>query len=278
MDDGGVQRPRLVASDVDGTLLDPMERVTDRTAAVIDRVLAADTPFVLVSGRPPRWIPPIARAAGLSGYAVCANGATVYDIGADEVVSVHGLDPVLLGDITHAVARILPEITVAAERASVGQSDVEPFAWEPDFRNPWGNPQGVAGEDNVRPRAEVLGRTATKLLIRHEGMTSQELADAVGAVLDGELEITYSSNHGLIEISAAGVTKASGLAEVCDRLGVSRERVVAFGDMPNDVSMLSWAGHGVAMANAHADVLAVADEVTAPNAEDGVAQVLERWF
>jgi len=278
MDDGRVERPKLVASDVDGTLLDPMERITERTAAVIDRVRASGTPFVLVSGRPPRWIPPVARAADLSGYAVCANGATVYDIGADEVVSVRGLDPVRLTDITHAVQRVLPEITVATERASVGESDVEPFAWEPDFRNPWGNPNGIGGEENVRPRAEVLGRTATKLLIRHQNMTSQEMAEAVDNVLPGELEITYSSNHGLIEISAAGVTKASGLAEVCDRLGVPAARVVAFGDMPNDVPMLRWAGHGVAMANAHADVLAVADEVTAPNAEDGVAQVLERWF
>ena len=89
---------------------------------------------------------------------------------------------------------------------------------------------------------------------------------------------TGASNHGLLEDSAAGVTKASGLALVCDLVGVPAERVVAFGDMPNDVPMLQWVGHGVAMANAHDDLLAVADEITAPNSEDGVAQVLERWF
>jgi Cof subfamily protein (haloacid dehalogenase superfamily) len=274
-----VERPALIASDVDGTLLDPLERITDRTAGVIARVLAADIPFVLASGRPPRWIPRVAEAAGLTGYAVCANGATVYDIGADEVVSVRDIPPERLQDVVHAVEAALPEITVAAERTRLGREQPNPFAIEPGFHNPWGNPTGEADAQAVAARAEVLGHRATKLLVRHRGMSSQQMAEAVRTVLAGlDLEVTYSSNSGLIEISAAGVTKASGLAEVCKLLDVDPDRTVVFGDMPNDVPMLEWAGHGVAMANAHADLLAVADEVTAPNSEDGVAQVLERWF
>ncbi|MPZ83018.1 MAG: HAD hydrolase family protein [Actinophytocola sp.] len=274
-----MDRPKLVASDVDGTLLDPLERVTSRTAGVISRVVAAGVPFVLVSGRPPRWIPPVARAAGLTGYAVCSNGATVYDIASGEVLSVHGLAPVVLNDVARAVRGVLPDIRVATERTSVGPSELAPFATEPGFRNPWGNPNGMDGENPEVPTAEVLGHTATKLLIRHSALTSRDLAEAAASVLDGAgLEITFSTNRGLIEISAAGVTKATGLSEVCDRLDVPSSRVVAFGDMPNDVHMLRWAGHGVAMANAHDEVLAAADEVTAPNSEDGVAQVLERWF
>jgi Cof subfamily protein (haloacid dehalogenase superfamily) len=274
-----VDKPKLVASDVDGTLLGPVEQITERTARVIERVLAADVPFVLVSGRPPRWIPRVAKAAGLTGYAVCANGAAVYDIGANEVLTTHELPSVTLHDVVNAVAAVLPEIRVAAERTTIGHVQPDPFAIEAGFRNPWGNPNGETDEPDVAPRAVVLGRPATKLLIRHRAMTSQQMAEAVEAVLVGaDLEITYSSNSGLIEISKAGVTKASGLAWVCDLLDVPAAKVVAFGDMPNDMSMLEWAGHGVAMANAHADVLAMADEVTAPNSEDGVAQVLERWF
>lgn len=274
-----MDKPRLVASDVDGTLLDPVERITDRTRRVIQRVLADDVPFVLVSGRPPRWIPRVAHQAGLTGYAVCANGAAVYDIGADEVLTVEELPAVTLHDVVAAVTAALPEVRIAAERTSVGREQHEPFAVESEFRNPWGNPNGETGTPDVAPRAEVIGRPATKLLLRHRGMTSQQMAAVVTDVLaDADLEITYSSNSGLIEISAAGVTKASGLAWVCAHLDVPAVKVVAFGDMPNDVPMLSWAGHGVAMANAHADLLAVADEVTAPNSEDGVAQVLERWF
>jgi len=274
-----VDRPKLVASDVDGTLLDPLERVSPRTAAVIAEVLASGTPFVLVTGRPPRWVTPIARAAGLTGYAVCTNGAAVFDLDADRVVSARDLDPVLLHDVTHALRRLLPDIRVAAERTPRGADSAAPFATEPGFRNPWGNPTGMDAENHEVPTAEVLGHPATKLMIRHRELSSDELARAATTVLNGAgLEVTYSTNRGLIELSAAGVTKATGLAEVCELLDVPAQRVVAFGDMPNDVEMLRWSGHGVAMANAHADVLAIADEVTAPNSEDGVAQVLERWF
>lgn len=274
-----VHRPDLVASDVDGTLLDPKEHVTDRTARVISRVLASDTPFVLVSGRPPRWIPRVAQAAGLAGYAVCANGATVYDIGADKVLAVRDLSPMRLRDAVAAIDSALPDVKVAAERTVLGRHQPAPFAIEHGFRNPWGNPSGETDSPDLAPRAEVIGHPATKLLVRHHGMTSGQMAEIIEPLIaDMDLEVTYSSNSGLLEISESGVTKASGLAWVCERLNVDPAKVVAFGDMPNDVPMIGWAGHGVAMANAHDDLLAVADEVTAPNSEDGVAQVLERWF
>jgi hydroxymethylpyrimidine pyrophosphatase-like HAD family hydrolase len=278
-----VDRPLLVASDVDGTLLDPLETVTPRTAGVIARVLAAGTPFVLVTGRPPRWATPIARAAGLSGYAVCSNGAAVLDLATGRVVFSRDLDPMDLHDVTHGLRALLPDIRVAAERTPHGGAGApHVFATEPGFRNPWGNPKdtdGMDAENNEVPTAEVLGHPATKLLIRHHDLSSGDLAAAARTVVDGTgLEITFSTNRGLIELSAAGITKATGLAEVCELLEVPAARVVAFGDMPNDLEMLRWAGHGVAMANAHPDVLAAANEVTAPNSEDGVAQVLERWF
>jgi hydroxymethylpyrimidine pyrophosphatase-like HAD family hydrolase len=91
-------------------------------------------------------------------------------------------------------------------------------------------------------------------------------------------DVTYSTNDGLIEISAIGISKAAGLQEVAGPLGISAEDVVAFGDMPNDIPMLLWAGHGVAMGNAHPETVAAANEVTAPNGDDGVARVLERWW
>ena len=90
--------------------------------------------------------------------------------------------------------------------------------------------------------------------------------------------LTHSSSDGLLEVSAAGISKATGLAALAAQHGVGAGQVVAFGDMPNDLPMLAWAGHAVAVANAHAEVLAAADEVTGRNDEDGVAQVLERWF
>ncbi|WP_199430802.1 HAD family hydrolase [Qaidamihabitans albus] len=271
-----MEKPRLVASDVDGTLLSPLERLTDRTIDVVGRAVDDGVPVLLVSGRPPRWIPAVAEQAGLTGYAVCANGAVLYDIGDDRVLDVHGLlDPVLLNDVAEALEHALPGCRLAAER--IGRSAIDPdvqhFVIEPHYSNPWGD-----GEGSTAPRAEILGHPAVKLLVSHGRMTSDEMARAARAALGGAVDITFSSGGGLIELAARGVTKATGLAEVGRRLGVDAEHTIAFGDMPNDLEMLRWAGHGVAVANAHPDVLDAADEVTAPNSEDGVAQVLERWF
>lgn len=260
---------------MDGTLLDPLERVSARTAAVVRRVVAADVPFVLVTGRPPRWVPPVAEAAGVTGYAVCGNGAALYDIDADRVLWQRTLDPVLLRDVTRAIDEALPGCRVATERVDVG-GDGRPsrrFLSEPGYQHPWWDP-----EHSATSRDQVLGHAALKLLIRHDNTTSEEMAEIASAVLDGAVNFTFSSRAGLLEISARGVTKATGLADVADRLGVAAADVVAFGDMSNDVPMLHWAGHGVAMGNAHPDALAAADEVTSSNAEDGLALVLERWF
>jgi Cof subfamily protein (haloacid dehalogenase superfamily) len=270
-----VQKPLLVASDVDGTLLTPAEDVSPRTAAVIARVLADGVPFVLVTGRPPRWVPRVAELAGVTGYAVCANGAVLYDIGADRVIEKTELEPVALQEYARALATAMPGVRLATERVGTSSMDGadEQFLAEPGYTHPWPNPDSAAAA-----LGQVLGKAAIKLLARHPDMTSGQMAVAAEAVLGDEVAVTYSSSNGLIEIAAAGVTKATGLADVAQRLGVAAADVVAFGDMPNDVSMLSWSGHGVAMANAHPEAIAAADEVTGPNGEDGVALVLERWF
>ncbi|MFD1147615.1 HAD family hydrolase [Saccharothrix hoggarensis] len=274
-----MQRPSLVASDVDGTLLTPLGRVSPRTAATVGRVLAADVPFVLATGRPPRWVPDVADACGVSGYAVCSNGAVIYDIGADRVVSAELLTPVQLTDLAGILDRALPGCALASERvgetARDGASRNSDFIADESYNHPWPDGgQPLPGHQ----RAQVLGLPAVKLLVRHAKMTSEDMAAAVGPLVDGQVAMTYSTNEGLLEFAAPGVTKATGLAAVSELHGVPATGVLAFGDMPNDVPMLSWAGHGVAMANAHPKALAAADEVTAANSEDGVALVLERWF
>jgi hydroxymethylpyrimidine pyrophosphatase-like HAD family hydrolase len=125
---------------------------------------------------------------------------------------------------------------------------------------------------------DLLSAPAVKLLVRKPGISSSELAAALARHIGVLGDITYSTNDGLIEISPIGITKAVGVAEVARPLQISAEDVVAFGDMPNDVPMLRWAGHGVAMGNAHPDAIAAANEVTAPNSDDGLARVLERWW
>ncbi|MCP2262296.1 hypothetical protein LX15_006032 [Streptoalloteichus tenebrarius] len=274
-----METPALVASDVDGTLLDPMERVTARTAAAVRRVVSAGTPFVLVTGRPPRWVMPVVDALGVTGLAVCANGAVVYDTAERRVLRAELLEPVLLHDVASTLDRALPGCAVAVERVGhhagtfFAENRYRHFLAEPNYEHAWPD-----ADSSEAQRAEILGHPAIKLLVRHQEMSSAEMAAAAGEMLGSAVDITYSTGAGLLELSAPGVTKATGLAAVAELLGVDRSDVAAFGDMPNDLPMLRWAGHGVAMANAHPEVLAVADEVAAPNSADGVAQVLERWF
>ncbi len=147
------------------------------------------------------------------------------------------------------------------------------FGHEPDYVVRW-ETDGM----RIAPVEELAAKGVAKLLVRHEGLDGDQLLAAARAALGGLAETTHSSSDGLLEISAAGISKASGLAAFAASHGVDAAEVIAFGDMPNDLPMLGWAGHAVAMGNAHPDVLAIADEVTATNADEGVAQVLERFF
>jgi hydroxymethylpyrimidine pyrophosphatase-like HAD family hydrolase len=303
-----MRRPRLVASDVDGTLLDPTDQISARTRAAVHRVLAAGVPFVLVTGRPPRWIPPVVEQLGHAGPVVCANGAVLYDAATDQVSYTVTLDPAQLRDVANVVATALPGAKLAVELPTgsaavngavangagvnrigvnrIGVNGAGPFLAEPGYLHPW------PGADAVdAPRDVLLGRPAIKLLACQPEASSDVMAAAVrellsvsppGAGVPGQrgahLDVTFATGCGLIEFSAPGVSKGTGLARLAAELGVAPADVLAVGDMPNDLSMLRWAGYGVAMANAHPAVLEVADEITKGNVEDGLAIVLERWF
>jgi Cof subfamily protein (haloacid dehalogenase superfamily) len=270
-----MQRPQLVASDVDGTLLDPTDRISERTRAAVHRVLAAGVPFVLVTGRPTRWIRPIVEQLGYAGLTVCANGAVHYDAATDRVSYSATLDPMQLRDAAHVVRTVLPGAKLAVElpTGSAAVNGADQFLAEPGYTHPW------PGADSVSaPQDMLLGRPAIKLLIRQANASSDVMAAAVHEILDGQLDVTFSTSHGLIELSAPGVNKGTGLARLAGELEIQAADVVALGDMPNDLSMLQWAGYGVAMANAHPTVLDAADEITSRNSEDGLALVLERWF
>jgi hydroxymethylpyrimidine pyrophosphatase-like HAD family hydrolase len=271
--------PRLVASDVDGTLLDPSDQISERTRAAVHRVVAAGVPFVLVTGRPPRWIPPVVEQLGHAGPAVCANGAVHYDAATDQVNHAVTLDPRQLRDAAEVVATALPDAKLAVELPT-GSAEVDgadQFLAEPGYTHPWPGADSMAASRDL-----LLGRAAIKLLVRQETASSDMMITAVrellGAQLTAPLELTYSTSYGLIELSAPGITKGTGLARLAAALGIAAADVLAVGDMPNDLSMLRWAGLGVAMANSHPTVLEAADEITAGNSEDGLARILERWF
>ncbi|MFR9752740.1 HAD family hydrolase [Nocardia sp. 004] len=265
----------MVATDVDGTLIDHEERVTDRTKAAVGALLADGVSFVLATGRPPRWIAPVVEGLGYAPLCVCGNGAVLYDSATDRVLDSVTLDVATLSWLAEVAERALPGCGLAAERVGASAHDaVTPqFVSSPLYVHAWLNP-----DDTAVAREEVIDAPAIKMLVRLPGARSSDMRAALAPIVGERADITYSTEHGLIELSAPGVTKASGLAAVAQRLGVAAETVVAFGDMPNDVPMLTMAGHGVAMRNAHPEALAAADEITESNSADGVARILERWW
>ncbi|MGB8652547.1 MAG: Cof-type HAD-IIB family hydrolase [Mycobacteriales bacterium] len=261
-------RPRLVASDLDGTIVRSDGTVSARTIAAITAVEDAGATFVMVTGRPIRWMAAVAEQTGHHGIAVCANGAVLYDLHTERVLQSALLASSAARDVVEALRSALPGIAFAVERLHEG------FAHEPAYRPRWDSADPLT----QAPVEQLLSGEVVKLLARHEELGSDELLAAARAAVGQGATLTHSSTDGLLEISAVDVSKASGLASFAAERGVAAGETVAFGDMPNDLPMLSWAGLGVAVANAHPEVLAVADEVTASNDDDGVARVLDRWF
>ncbi|MGB5112640.1 MAG: HAD family hydrolase [Mycobacterium sp.] len=267
--------PTLIATDVDGTLLDEHERLTPRTAAAVRAAVDAGTRFVLATGRPPRWVRPVVEQLGFAPMSVCANGAVIYDPETDRIVSARMLSVAALAALAETAARVIPGVGLAVERIGRSAHDAATpqFVSSPGYEHAWLNP------DNTEVSLEdLLSAPAIKLLIRKAGARSDDLAAALAPHIGVEGDLTYSTNNGLIEVLPRGLSKATGIAEIAGPLGIEASDVVAFGDMPNDIPMLRWAGMGVAMGNAHPDALAAADEVTAPNTDDGLARMLERWW
>ena len=223
---------------------------------------------VIVTGRPPRWMAGIAEATGHHGLAICANGALVYDMHTETIVESHPLSVTTAIELARQLRESIPGIGFAVESAD-GR-----FGHEPAYQPRW-----QTDDTTVAAMEVLLDAPLAKLLARHEEMDPDELLAKARAVVTEDLAMmTHSSRDGLLEISAAGVSKATTLAALCHEHGHAASAVVAFGDMPNDLPMLAWAGHSVAVANAHPEVLAAVDEVTASNDDDGVAVVLDRWF
>ena len=267
--------PALIACDVDGTLFDEHEAVTERTRDAVRAAFTAGAHFVVATGRPPRWIRPVVDALGFAPMAVCANGAVVYDPSADRVVSACTLSEDTLGLLADIAACAVPGAGLAVERIGERAHDsaTPQFISSPGYEHAWLNP------DNTEVSMEdLLSAPAIKLLIRKAGARSSDMAAELAKYVGAEGDITYSTDNGLVEILPLGISKATGVEELAKPLGIASDEVLAFGDMPNDIPMLLWAGLGVAMRNAHPDVLAAADEVTASNDDDGVGRVLERWW
>ncbi|MDL4773593.1 MULTISPECIES: HAD family hydrolase [Thermomonosporaceae] len=261
--------PRLIATDLDGTIVRSDGTISARTVAALAQVERAGALLVMVTGRPPRWMTEIAAAVDHRGIAICANGAVVYDLHTETVLRARMIEPDVIAEAVERLRAADPELRFAVEyptgfvfeaRYNLGRWDAGALGGRP-----------VDGET-------LVSRGGTKLLAFHPSADPDTLAERAEKAVGELVTVTHSSGRGLLEMSAQGVTKASALAEFCAERGIPASAVTAFGDMPNDLPMLTWAGTSYGVANAHPAVKAAVTHATARNDDDGVAQVLERLF
>jgi HAD superfamily hydrolase (TIGR01484 family) len=257
---------RLVATDLDGTLLRSDDTVSERTRDALAAAAAQGAAHLVVTGRAVPWTRHILDELGYEGLAVCGQGAQVYDAGARRLLTSVTLDRQLAGV---ALAKIEAEVGPLRLAASRDGLDGEVLAG-PGYALT-GRLPAVAFTD----AGDLWAAPLNKIYIQHPTLSDDELAEAATRAAGGFVTVTMAG-AGIVELLPLGLTKATGLSLAARRLGVKAAETIAFGDMPNDLPMFAWSGRGVAMANAHAELKAVADEVTASNDEDGIAVVLER--
>ncbi|GAB2654724.1 HAD family hydrolase [Saccharopolyspora gloriosae] len=259
-------KPRLVALDVDGTLLDPdPQTISAPVRAAVRRVAAAGAHVVIATGRSMLGTLPVLDELGLtSGVALCSNGAVTLDATTGDALAVETFDP---APVHARLTALLPGASYAAEQIGTGSLVTSPFR-EYQLHGP----QRLADLD------ELFAEPVPRLIANWEGHEPAEVTAALAGVDLPGCTVTIDHYEPWVTLVPAGVTKGSALEKLRTELGVAAEDTFAAGDGTNDVQMLRWAAHGVAMGQAPAEVRLAAAEVTGPVAEDGVVPALARWF
>jgi HAD superfamily hydrolase (TIGR01484 family) len=266
-------RPRLIALDIDGTVCveDPLDGTESHNtispavrAAIAGVIAAEDTHLVLSTGRSMLGVLPFLAELGLAkGTALCSNGAVWLDAANGEVRR-HTMFELL--EVCELLREALPDAVFTVEELGVGNRTTQLPA------------EVLHGNLRVVDFAELVATPTTRMTVVWPDRTAEELARALAGVTLPGVHVHLGADDAWLFAGPAGVSKGSALEALREELGVSPADTLAVGDGTNDLEMLRWAAHGVAMGQAPEVVRAVADEVCPPVTEDGLATVLRRWF
>ncbi|WP_161606264.1 HAD-IIB family hydrolase [Microlunatus speluncae] len=264
--------PALIVSDLDGTFLSPDGTVSEVNAQAVAAAQRAGIPVIFATGRPVRWLEVISELPGAHPTVIASNGAVLYDRGERRVLRSRTIDRTLGRDAVRLLRRELPEVRFGFESGDwfgheSGYLLTDDTSDDPALR--------IGGAEEL-----ALAGDHVKILARHPEWASDDLAAAATKLIGDVLTVTHSSMPGsrLIELSRLGVSKASMLAEVCADLDIALADVAAFGDMPNDLDLLSVVGLPHAMENAHPLLLDLGIAVVPSNAESGVGRTISGWL
>ncbi|MDG2112887.1 MAG: Cof-type HAD-IIB family hydrolase [Actinomycetota bacterium] len=252
----------IVATDFDGTLVGVGREVSDITRSALTQLADTHVEFVVITGRPPRYCDSITDQTGVPTTLICANGALGYDPATREVTQFATLQLDTAHDIIEDVKHAHPDAGFCAEMGDTFIAEQR-----------WFEAAGRPVEGNIVDLRRHLDHRLHKLLVSLPDRTPDETLSHVAAVAGDRVNPMHAGLP-FVELMPPGVDKAFGLRQLCESRGVAPHQVLTFGDMPNDVAMLDWAGWGVAVGNAHETAKAAADEVTRTNIDDGVAHIL----
>jgi hydroxymethylpyrimidine pyrophosphatase-like HAD family hydrolase len=263
---------RLIATDLDGTLVRSDGTISTRTRSALHAAEQAGIGVAVLTGRPVRWMRQLIDETAHRGVVACMDGAVLYDLSTGCVVHADPFTGDQVEDLVHLLTGILPGVAMACERINGC------------VRDPRYVPAGeIARDTRLCSLREMTTKPVVKLLARHPALRLPKAAAVVVEALRGAAyaAVVPSPAMGMpyLAMSPVGITKRSALVRLArDYHHAGSSEVVAFGDMINDLPMLEWAGTGVAVANADPEVLSRADEVTGRNDDDGVAAWVERML
>lgn len=255
--------PKLVALDIDGTLVDMDGVMPPPIRRAVRRVVDAGVPVVLATGRSWLGTEPVFDELDLpSGWAVSSNGAMVVTNPPLTIVHETRFDP----------AETIRRVSALAPNALIAVGDG--LHWRASRHFPEGE---LLGRVKIESIEELAARPVSRVIVRDPETTEEAFAAMVEDL--GLHEVSYFVGWSAwLDIAPMGVDKAHGLGIVCSELGIDPSDVLAIGDGRNDMEMLAWAGRGVAMGDAPDEVQAVADDVTGFFTDLGTVDELERWF
>lgn len=264
----GQFRPKLIATDLDGTIVHHDGTITERTLKTFARARDLGISIWFVTGRPPRWMGEIKEAFGY-GNAICCNGAMNFDLLNGTVIEEWAIPDDLLHQSIKRLRKAIPGVSFAVESHNF-------FKREKSYIALWDAGIDHEGCNQIE---EVLTQPILKFLVRCSGheYTSDQMLEIAQREIGEIVTVTHSSpSASLLEISAKGVSKGETLALMAGRLGFSADDCVSFGDNPNDFSMLEWCSRSFAIGDGHPDARLYAKDVTEPHMEDGVATIIEK--
>ena len=261
------KRPKLIATDLDGTIVQHDGTISERTIAAFSKAHAMGIHIYFVTGRPPRWMDEIRDAFGFGG-AICGNGAMLYDLKTSTVTEEWMISKELQKEIAQRLRLAIPPISFAIESHDY-------YHREKSYVPRWDIGLDNVGVERIE---DAIRGPAFKMLARCSGseFTSDQMLEIASRELEGLVTVTHSNaKESLLEISALGISKGQTLAKVAERLNIDASDCISFGDNPNDFSMLQWCGRSFAMADGHPDGIKFATGIAEPHAFDGVAKVIE---